>query len=65
MSLLPIFVNSAQTQAGRDEAYSSTISFEQHAQVWDREQLTTERALRHDARKQDKENKPKTCVCAL
>lgn len=48
-----------QTKTSRDESYATTINFENHAQQWDKETLQTERALRADARKVDKESKPK------
>mmetsp|Transcript_13503 Transcript_13503/g.22525 ORF Transcript_13503/g.22525 Transcript_13503/m.22525 type:complete len:181 (+) Transcript_13503:30-572(+) len=50
----------SQTTAGRDLNYASTINFERRARTWDSEQLTQEKLLANDQRKQDEENRPKT-----
>lgn len=51
-----------QTKKARDLRYASTVSYERRAREWDTEQLTQEKLLAADARAQDEENKPKTCV---
>lgn len=38
------------------------MSYERRAREWDTEQLTQEKLLAADARKQDEENRPKTYV---
>ena len=54
-----------QALAHRGEAYASTISYERRARQWDLEQLTAEKLLREDQRKQDEENRPKTYAHCL
>jgi hypothetical protein len=49
-----------QTKKDRDLRYASTISYERRAREWDAEQLTQEKVLAADQRKQDEENRPKT-----
>ena len=51
-----------QTTQARDLRYASTVSFERRQRDRDTEQLTQEKLLAADQRKQDEENRPRTYV---